>query len=292
MKRTLLGALMLAALAPPLVARDDPKDKPKPDETTPAEAYKALLKEHQEAQNKLFQAYRQAKTDADKEKALAAARRGPEGFAARFLELAQKHPKDPAALDALLWVVQNKPASPEADRAVDMIARDHVRDAKVQNLLPLLVRMPMPANEKLIRAVLAKSDDKNAKGKATLYLGQFLKEKAGDARTLKGADAKLLGQLEQVYGKEFVQDLKAAEPDKLEKEAETVLEAAAEKYGDVDLGRGQTIAKVIKPILFEMRFLSIGKKAPDIEGEDIDGKKFKLSDYKGKVVVLDFWGHW
>jgi predicted Zn finger-like uncharacterized protein len=38
--------------------------------------------------------------------------------------------------------------------------------------------------------------------------------------------------------------------------------------------------------------LSVGKVVPDIEGEDIDGQKFKLSDYRGKVVVLDFWGHW
>lgn len=37
---------------------------------------------------------------------------------------------------------------------------------------------------------------------------------------------------------------------------------------------------------------NIGDTAPDIEGEDIDGVPFKLSDYRGKVVVLDFWGHW
>ena len=37
---------------------------------------------------------------------------------------------------------------------------------------------------------------------------------------------------------------------------------------------------------------AIGHEAPDIEGEDLDGNKFKLSDYRGKVVVLDFWGHW
>lgn len=36
----------------------------------------------------------------------------------------------------------------------------------------------------------------------------------------------------------------------------------------------------------------VGKVAPDIRGKDLDGKKFKLSDYRGKVVLLDFWGNW
>jgi hypothetical protein len=38
--------------------------------------------------------------------------------------------------------------------------------------------------------------------------------------------------------------------------------------------------------------LQIGNLAPDISGEDADGNKFKLSDYRGKVVVLDFWANW
>jgi cytochrome oxidase Cu insertion factor (SCO1/SenC/PrrC family) len=38
--------------------------------------------------------------------------------------------------------------------------------------------------------------------------------------------------------------------------------------------------------------LEIGNVAPDIVGEDLDGKQFKLSDYRGKVVVIDFWGNW
>ncbi|MBL8825168.1 MAG: redoxin domain-containing protein [Planctomycetia bacterium] len=37
---------------------------------------------------------------------------------------------------------------------------------------------------------------------------------------------------------------------------------------------------------------SIGQMAPQISGEDVDGVAFKLSDYRGKVVVLDFWGFW
>jgi hypothetical protein len=38
--------------------------------------------------------------------------------------------------------------------------------------------------------------------------------------------------------------------------------------------------------------LGVGKPAPEIEGEDVDGKPMKLSDYRGKVVLLDFWGNW
>ena len=37
---------------------------------------------------------------------------------------------------------------------------------------------------------------------------------------------------------------------------------------------------------------AIGTPAPEIDGEDADGIRFKLSDYRGKVVMLDFWGHW
>ena len=38
--------------------------------------------------------------------------------------------------------------------------------------------------------------------------------------------------------------------------------------------------------------LQLGMPAPEIEGNDLDGVAFKLSDYRGKVVVLDFWGDW
>jgi hypothetical protein len=43
---------------------------------------------------------------------------------------------------------------------------------------------------------------------------------------------------------------------------------------------------------FQKEHLQIGMEAPDIAGEDIDGVAFKLSDYRGKVVVIDFWGYW
>lgn len=36
----------------------------------------------------------------------------------------------------------------------------------------------------------------------------------------------------------------------------------------------------------------VGKPAPEIDGQDLDGVAFRLSDYRGQVVVLDFWGDW
>lgn len=38
--------------------------------------------------------------------------------------------------------------------------------------------------------------------------------------------------------------------------------------------------------------LKVGAPAPDIEGETPEGKALKLSDLKGKYVLLDFWASW
>jgi thiol-disulfide isomerase/thioredoxin len=45
-------------------------------------------------------------------------------------------------------------------------------------------------------------------------------------------------------------------------------------------------------LLFEIRHLSLGKLAPEVEGYDLDNKPMKLSEYRGKVVLLVFWGTW
>ena len=45
-------------------------------------------------------------------------------------------------------------------------------------------------------------------------------------------------------------------------------------------------------LAYELENLQIGMLAPDFEAVDQVGVKFKLSDYRGKVVLLDFWGFW
>ncbi len=76
-----------------------------------------------------------------------------------------------------------------------------------------------------------------------------------------------------------------------EKEALALYRAVKEKYGDVAWWRG-TMGGRADGAIYEIEHLGIGKVAPEIEGEDLDGKPMKLGDFRGKVVVLDFWGDW
>jgi len=54
--------------------------------------------------------------------------------------------------------------------------------------------------------------------------------------------------------------------------------------------------KDASPIVQRARYmvsaLSVGKRAPDIVGHDLNGEPLRLSDYRGKVVVVVFSGDW
>lgn len=51
-------------------------------------------------------------------------------------------------------------------------------------------------------------------------------------------------------------------------------------------------AKRAEGRLFRYTNLVVGKPVPDFDTLDADGNAFKLSDYRGKVTVIDFWGFW
>ena len=50
--------------------------------------------------------------------------------------------------------------------------------------------------------------------------------------------------------------------------------------------------KEVKEIIDEIKNNSAGKKAKEFKTTDINGKEISLSDFKGKYVLLDFWGSW
>ncbi len=95
----------------------------------------------------------------------------------------------------------------------------------------------------------------------------------------------------QGYDKEAIARLKSTDPAQVLKEVESLFERVEKEYADIGSGRGM-LGKQAAAELNEIRNLGVGKPSPEITGEDLDGKTFKLSDYRGKVVVVDFWGDW
>jgi tetratricopeptide (TPR) repeat protein len=306
MRWVAVGAVMVLVGLPALWARDDVKDKPKePEKPKVAEEVKAVIMAHQKAVSDFYQNIQEklknAKTDEERSKIYEAFPK-PDDTIAKLWDLLEKNPNEKgASLTALQWLLNNYGYDDKGQkgraRVLDLLIKDHADDPKTASLLSGLDNIPSAKAEELLRAVLAKNPSKDAKGKACLNLGKYLKNVAEAVKQIK-ENPEAGKRMESFLGKETVQSLMNADADKLAKEAEARFEEAAAKYGDVVLYKNPsamkdvTIADQVGGELFEIRNLAIGKTAPDIAADDLDGKSFKLSEYRGKVVVIDFWGNW
>lgn len=77
------------------------------------------------------------------------------------------------------------------------------------------------------------------------------------------------------------------QPDEASKKrAVEVLRVIDTKYKDSFYGR------FAKGLIYETENLQVGMLAPDFVGNDVHGNEIKLSDYRGKVTYLVFWGFW
>jgi hypothetical protein len=182
----------------------------------------------------------------------------PAGEKASTLLLAsvEKNPQDPAALDALAMIV-TRTAGPAAEKASQLLVDNHLESEKLSDVCLGLLYSRSPGASNLLRTVLEKSPHKNVQATACFALGkQIMDNPEGDRQ-----------------------------------EAEALFERIVNEFGEEKI-RDRSLLQMAESNLYELRNLQIGMTAPDIEGEDVDGVKFKLSDYRGKVVVLDFWGDW
>jgi hypothetical protein len=68
--------------------------------------------------------------------------------------------------------------------------------------------------------------------------------------------------------------------------------AAADIRKAAAMTKNEEVLQQAKDALFEIEHLQVGCTAPDIVAKDTDGVDCKLSDYRGKVILLDFWGFW
>lgn len=59
-----------------------------------------------------------------------------------------------------------------------------------------------------------------------------------------------------------------------------------------DTAADEQLASEIRATIDLRERFGPGNVAPDIAGIDLDGVAFRLTDYRGKVLFLDFWGDW
>jgi thiol-disulfide isomerase/thioredoxin len=203
------------------------------------------------------------------------------------VEIAKADPKSDTAFDALEWLIMTPRAyyfPPGIGKtAFEMLTTHHVANPKIGRGIAILAYYPPHETDEpyreaiaLLKGVAEKNPDKTARGQAALGLAWLAKRAYVEAEVKGNANS-----------------------EQLAKEAEKAMEAVIGDYGDCPNLRSRgarpataLLKEEVETELYELRNLRIGKAAPEIVGEDLDGKKFKLSDYRGKVVLLVFWASW
>src|SRR5262249_18084707 len=211
------------------------------------------------------------------------------------------NPKDPVAVDALIQVVRvyNSSAHPAGKdspggRALALLLRHHVQSDKLGEVCKRISFGFRKEYESFLRTVLDTNPHKEVQALARLSLAEFLNNRL-QRLDLLNEQPEMGRQDEGLVGKDYLKQLQRQDRAAALKEVETLFEQAAAKDGDVKIApvwaneKPTTIGEKAQSELFKLRRLAVGREAPDIEGEDQDGKRFKLSDYRGKVVLLDFW---
>jgi hypothetical protein len=227
MHRIAGGILLLLLATPAMQAADDPKEKP----ATPAEQYRALVKEHSQALQDFFKAYSEA-SDADKKKLRK--EKYPD-FGPRFLELAEKNAKDPIAVDALVWVATNN-ANGDSDRsksfpkALDALAKDHIQSDKIGQVCERIgyssEEGPVSA---FLAAVLKNSPHREIQAQACLSLGKMPLRRARLIEEIK-KDPDTAQQIVDAYGKDYLEGLQKDDVEKLREAGEKYYRQFAESY--------------------------------------------------------------
>jgi hypothetical protein len=303
MSRIVGGLLAFAIGLSPVEAEIRAQDKP----SSPSEQYKAILKESQDRYNASHKEYVASApkggspSDERRMEFVGRAYKIKYEQAPKLVALAEKYPRDPIALDALIeavWQVNTVPWPVELvgrdearSRAFALLQRDHLRSDRLGPLCERISYGLCSEYEPFLRAVLEKNPRKEVRAQACLSLAEFLHNRSLRLDLVRVQPA-LTREFADLYGKEYLDGLLRQDRAKATGEAEALLERAARDYGDVRLSDGETVAEKAESELFGIRRLSVGQVAPDIEGADQDGVRFKLSDYRGKVVLLDFWSEY
>jgi len=279
----LLSSLMLAPSAGGARAPQDASESA----ATLGQRAMAIVAEYEDARRSFRSAYGQAADDAERRRITAEQAPRVDQYGARVLAVLEPAPEDPGGVPALVWVLSTAEDERLFERAAELIARHHLGSDGI----PAACRAAedrLTPGARFLEAVARGSQRGDLRALARFSLARNTLERADHARRLAEA-----GPEERAYlaGRAGA-DLARESPTRLLLEAEALLAAVASEAPDVPSPSHGTLGAACASELFELRRLQVGMPAPEIEGEDLDGVPFKLSDYRGKVVVLDFWGNW
>ncbi len=308
----LLGLLISSIAASAL--GQAPDLQPRSEVPGPQERLAALVKAHQDAHERFFEEYRATKDDGKVKQALGRYRAEIDRTVKEAMVLARPRAQEPVAIDALRFVVKagqggqmgDPKRNPYSVDALNILCQDHALAPRMGEFCETILLTPHdPVAESFIRQVLDRHPRREDRGYACHALAVLTRAQAQEIRWLKGkpqdrlpfeehfGDA--LKSFEDIWGKELMAGFLRRDPKSLDAEADSLLKRVITEFGNVpnDIGmKRQTLADLATAELFERYGLAIGKSAPDITGKDPEGKTFKLSDYRGRVVMLTFSGNW
>jgi peroxiredoxin len=308
------SGLLVLSLAAPVVGQVASDDSPG-DAAEARERLAALVQSHRDARDQFFREYRATAGDGARERAaLGRYRDVIDRATGEAMRLARVHAQEPLAADALRFVAKAGQAGRMGDprphesaaQALKILRRDHVGAPGMGEFCEeILMNTHDPVAESLIRGVLERHPDHDQRGLACHALAVFIRQQAAEIRWLLGRtvdrDAReespddARKSFEDAWGKDVVDRYLMRDPEALDAEADALLERVIAEFGSVPHGFGtkpSTLAALADAELFEHRDLAVGKAAPEIEGKDHEGVAFRLSDYRGRVVLLTFSGNW
>jgi thiol-disulfide isomerase/thioredoxin len=201
-------------------------------------------------------------------------------FAPRFLRLAEANPEDFPGFDALQFIALDCESDrPEVSRAVQLLVRHHSRGNRIGGELHRFVAPRFFGTRSgeivgLLRDVLEHNPHPDIQAEACFGLAQFLSNQAAFARQVRLPEhAGLARQVERLWGEGHLAYLKRLDVEALLAESTSLFDRGRKSY----------------PEYWESH-VCFGRVAPEIEGEDIEGRPLALGDYRGKVILLNFWG--
>ena len=286
-------SVMPAVPAAPIVAQERTGTEPNAPAGSREARLEAILADYDAARKAYSALFKDAKTT--EERAAIRATAEPvdlAAFVARMRAIVDEDPRDEVALDAILWLLSTGRRLADVPELLARIEAHHMSSEKLATQCKPLAVDADPRGRAIVEKLLLESPHAAVRGHACFALAQADLRDVEIAQLLREhGDAEGFEYRGEPMSAQEVARLEALDVDATQKRAEALLDRVVSDFPDVASGK-RTLGPLAQAQLFEIRTLAVGMIAPDIEGEDLDGTPFKLSDYRGKVVMLDFWGHW